>query len=100
LEEEVVTLRKNLEKSQFELNMNLKHIKGSENLDMILNAHWHTLMKSSFGYEGETDVKKKEDKYTIKFVKSIIGDNDNQQQQKNKGDSNTTQRQGNNAPRQ
>ena len=53
LEEEVVSLRNNLEKAQTELTINIQQIKGSKQLDNILNAQRSPLVKDGLGYEGE-----------------------------------------------
>ena len=71
LEEEVVSLRKNLEKSQRELLMNTPLIKGSEQLDQILNAQRSPIIKTGIGYEGETSKSKVEDNKKIIFVKAV-----------------------------
>lgn len=51
LEEEVVCLKKKLEKAQTELNMNIQQIKGYEKLDVIVNAQRYPLIKIGLGYE-------------------------------------------------
>lgn len=71
LEEEVVCLKKKLEKSQTELNMNIQQIKGYEKLDVILNAQRSPLIKIGLGYEGESSKSNAEDKITISFVKLL-----------------------------
>ena len=52
LEEEVVSLRKKLEKAQRDLLMNTSRVKSSEKLDQILNAQRSPLIKVGIGYEG------------------------------------------------
>lgn len=59
--------------------MNIKHIKGTEQLEVILNAQKSPLTKTSLGYVGETSERKTEDKRTINFVKVVTGDKFNQQ---------------------
>ena len=71
LEEEVVSLRKNLEKSQRELLMNTPLMKSTEKLDKMLNAQTSPLIKAGIGYEGETSKLKVEDSNKIIFVKAI-----------------------------
>ena len=72
LEEEVMSLRKKLEKSQRDLLMNTPQMRSSRQLDQILKAQRYPLIKAGIGYEGETskpmvgDKKKK-----IIFVKSV-----------------------------
>lgn len=57
--------------------MNIQQIKGSENLDVILNTQRSPLMKIGLGYKGESNDNKAEEKKAINFVKVIKGDNDN-----------------------
>ena len=71
LEEEVVSLRKKLEKSQRELLMNTHLMKGSGQLDQILNAQRSPLIKTGIEYEGETNKSKAEDNKKIIFVKAV-----------------------------
>ena len=71
LEEEVVSLRKNLEKSQRELLMNTPLMKSSGQLDQILNAQRYPLINAGIGYEGETSKPKVEDNKKIIFVKAV-----------------------------
>ena len=71
LEEEVVSLRKNLEKSQREILMNTPLMKGSGQLDQILNSQRSPLIKTGIGYEGETSKSKAEDNKKIIFVKVV-----------------------------
>ena len=75
LEEEVVCLRKKLEKSQRELLMNTPQMKSSRQLDQILNAQSSSLIKTGIGYEGETSKTKVEDNRNIIFVK-VVKDNE------------------------
>ena len=77
MEEEVVSLRKKLEKAQTELTMNTQQIKGSEQLDKILNAQISPLVKTGLGYEEESSESKVEDNRAITFVKVVMGENDN-----------------------
>eukprot|EP00253_Pinus_taeda_P022209 PITA_22209 len=51
LEGEIVSLRKEIEKTKA---INLKFVKGSETLDEIINVHHSPLNKTSLGYNGET----------------------------------------------
>jgi len=90
LEEEVLIMKKIIEKAQTNLNMNIPHIKGSEKLDLILNSHRFPLMKAGLGYEGEYSETMTEDKKTFTFVKSIKGDNDIPHQYEKKSLSNTS----------
>ena len=78
LEEEVVSLRKNLEKSQRELLMNTPLMKSSGQLDQILNAQMSPHIKARIGYEGETSNSKVEDNKNIIFVK-VVKDNETAQ---------------------
>ena len=71
LEEEVVGLRKKLEKAQRELLMNTPQVKSSGQLDQILNAQRSPFIKVGIGYEGETSKSKVEDNRKIIFVKAI-----------------------------
>ena len=80
LEEEVVSLRKKLEKAQTDLTMNIQQLKGVEQLDMILNAKISPLVKVSIGYEEESRNSKEEDKKAITFVEAVIKENDNSHQ--------------------
>ena len=50
LECEIVGLRKQIEKTKA---LNLKFVKGSENLDEIINVQRSPLIKTSLGYNGE-----------------------------------------------
>jgi len=90
MEEEVVCLKKNLEKVQIKLNMNIQQIKGSKKLEVILNAQRSPLIKTRLGYEGESNKSKVEDKRTITFVKATTGEDDNSHQFENKNLSNTS----------
>ena len=54
LEEEVVSLRKKLEKAQRDLLMNTPQMKSSGQLDQILKAQRSPLIKAGIGYEGKT----------------------------------------------
>ena len=58
LEEDVVSLRKNLEESQRELLMNTPLRKSTEQLDKMLNAQRSPLIKTGIGYKGETSKSK------------------------------------------
>ena len=58
LEEEVMSLRKNLEKSQRDLLMNTPKMTSSEQLDQILSAQRSPLIKTGIRYEGETSKSK------------------------------------------
>ena len=69
LEEEVVSLRKKLEKAQRDLLMNTPQMKSSEQLDQILNAQRSPLINTGIGYEGETSKSKVEDNKKIIFLK-------------------------------
>ena len=71
LEEEVVSLRKKLEKSQRELLMNTPQMKSSGQLDHIIKAQRSPLIKAGIGYEGETSKSKLEDNKKIIFIKAI-----------------------------
>jgi len=93
LEEKIVTLKKNLEKAQTKLNMNLQHIKGPEKLDVILNAQRSPLMKVGLGYEGESSESKIEEKKTTTFVKVVKGDNSSPRQFENNNLSSTSNQQ-------
>ena len=61
--EEVVCLRKKLEKAQRELLLNTPQMKSSRQLDQILNAQISPLIKVGIGYEGETSKSKVEGRY-------------------------------------
>ena len=71
MEEEVVSLRKNLEKSQRDLLMNTPLMKSSGQLDQILNAQKSPLINAGIGYEGETSKSKVEDNRNVIFVKAV-----------------------------
>ena len=71
LEEEVVNLRKKLEKAQRDLLMNTPQMKSSGQLDQILKAQRSPLIKAGIGYEGETSKSKVEDNKKIIFVKAV-----------------------------
>ena len=71
LEEEVVCLRKKLEKAQRELLMNTPQMKSSGQLDKMVNAQRPPLIKVGIGYEGETSKSKVEDNRKIIFVKAV-----------------------------
>ena len=79
LEEEVVSLRKKLEKAQRELLMNTPQMKSTRQLDQILKAQRSPLIKAGIGYEGETSKSKVEDNMNVIFVKDV---NDNEATQK------------------
>ena len=51
--------------------MNTPLMKGSGQLDQILNAQRSPLIKVGIGYEGETSMSKVEDNRNVIFVKSI-----------------------------
>ena len=74
LEEEVMSLRKNLEKAQRELLMNTPLMKSSRQLDQIINAQRPPHIKAGIGYEGETSKSKIEDKRNVIFVKAVKED--------------------------
>ena len=71
LEEEVVSLRKKLEKAQREVLMNTPKMKSSGQLEQILKVQRSPLIKDRIGYEGETSKSKVEDNKNVIFVKAI-----------------------------
>ena len=80
MEEEVVSLRKKLEKAQIELTMNIPQMKISGQLDKITNAQRYPLIKVGIGYKGETGKSKVEGNKDITFVKAVIKESDNSHQ--------------------
>ena len=76
LEEEVVSIRKKLEKAQRELLMNTPLMKDSGQLDQILNAQRPPLINTGIGYEGENSKSKVQNNKGITFVKVVIKEND------------------------
>ena len=84
LEEEVVSLRKKLEKDQTDLTLNIQQLKVVAQLDQILNAQGSPLVNIEIGYEGESSKSKVEDKKAITFVKVVLKENVNSHQFENK----------------
>lgn len=68
LEEEVVTVRKELEKFQALYHKNLSSIKASEELNHILNKKQSPLIKSSLGYEEGSNNSQSKNKEPIKMI--------------------------------
>ena len=71
LEQEIVCLRKKVEKAQRELLMNTPRMKSFGQLDKMLNAQRSPLIKAGIGYEGETSESKVEDNKNVIFVKAV-----------------------------
>ena len=61
-----------------ELSMNTPRMKGTEQLDNIINAQRSPLIKVGIVYEGETSKSKVEDNKNIIFVK-VVKDNETAQ---------------------
>ena len=78
LEEEVVSLRKNLEKAQRELLMNTPLMKSTRQLDNMLNAQRSPLIKAGLGYVGESSKSIIEHNKKIIFVKAVKDNEENQ----------------------
>jgi hypothetical protein len=76
LEQEVVKMRKEMEKFQALYNQNLSSIKASEGLATILNQQRNPKLKTGLGYE-EGSSSGKPGNEPIKFVKSTTNDNNN-----------------------
>jgi hypothetical protein len=77
LEQEVVKMRKEMEKFQALYNQNLSSIKASEGLATILNQQRNPKLKTGLGYEEGSSSGKPGDEEPIKFVKSSTNDNNN-----------------------
>jgi hypothetical protein len=75
LETEVVVVRKDLEKFHALYHQNLKSIKASEGLATILNQQRNPKFKTSLGYEEGSSSCQTSNKEPIKFIKSIIIEN-------------------------
>jgi hypothetical protein len=77
LEQEVVKMRKEMEKFQALYNQNLSSIKASEGLATILNQQRNPKLKTGLGYEEGSSSGKPGNEELIKFVKSTTNDNNN-----------------------
>jgi hypothetical protein len=77
LEQEVVKMRKEMEKFQSLYNQNLSSIKASEGLATILNQQRNLKLKIGLGYEEGSSSGKPGNEKPIKFVKSTTNDNNN-----------------------
>jgi hypothetical protein len=77
LEQEVVKMRKEMEKFQSLYNQNLSSIKASEGLATILNQQRNLKLKTGLGYEEGSSSGKPGNEKPIKFVKSTTNDNNN-----------------------
>jgi hypothetical protein len=75
LEDEVVTVRKDLEKFQALYHQNMKSIKALEGLASILNQQRNSKLKTSLGYEEGSSSGQPSNKESIKFIKSTTIDN-------------------------
>lgn len=60
IEEEIVSIKKQLDKPKAQANQNLKFSKGNETLDTIVSRQRSSFFKTSMGYEGEISTKKYE----------------------------------------
>jgi hypothetical protein len=72
LEQEVVKIRKEMEKFQALYNQNLSSIKASEGLATILNQQRNPKMKTSLGYEEGSSSGKPRNEEPIKFIKASV----------------------------
>jgi hypothetical protein len=75
LEEEIVKIRKEMEKFKGLYHQNLPSIKASEGLTSILNQQRNSKLKVGLGYEEGSSSDHPSNKKYIKFVKSSNIDN-------------------------
>ena len=75
LEDEVVTVRKDLEKFQALYHPNMTSIKASKGLASIMNQQMNSKLKIGLGYEEGSSSGQSSNKQSIKFVKSTTNDN-------------------------
>jgi hypothetical protein len=77
LEQEVVKMRKEMEKFQALYNQNLSSIKASEGLTTIMNQQRNPKLKTGLGYEEGSSSGKPGNEEPIKLFKSTTNDNNN-----------------------
>ena len=70
LEAEIVSIRKDLEKSQAVYHQNMTYAKATNNLNNILDSQRSPLLKTGIGYDESMSKRKSETTESVKFVKA------------------------------